>query len=165
MSTIFQPPKFGWIAKVNGLHVSPGTILDTGTEVYIECTTMCGKEKAEGEFIIQKRMGVEEAVRRAQFASSIQHVTRRACEGCLNMYQKGTNSHEKQYLTTTHPELGPIIGLDSRGAYGAPLGAINPEEIGNTDQSALDTFQKDQADNQAMMKDKMDEIRNQSGKA
>ena len=161
--TEFKQPVHAWTAKMFGVLVPPATRLTIGKELHITCTTMCGSEIADGDYIIQQEMSVEEAVRRAQFAASIQHVTRRGCKKCRDQYQHGTTSQERQYLNATHPELGPIVGLDQRGEYGAPLGPINPEELGTTDQSALDSFHKEQADNNAMIQEKIKEIQANSG--
>ena len=161
--TIFNQPVHRWTAKMFGVHVSPATRLVAGKEIHIQCNTMCGGEIADGDYIIQQDMSVEEAVRRAQFAASIQHVTRRGCIKCKDQYQHGTTSSERDYLNSTHPELGPIVGLDQRGEYGAPLGDVVPEDIGTTDQTALDVFNKEQSDNNSMMQEKIKEIQNNSG--
>lgn len=163
--SIFKPPAHGWVAKINGLHIPPKTMIDAGKEVYIECTTMCGNEKATGDFITRERMSVEEMVRRAQFASSIQHVTRRACKKCKDQYQHGTNAQERRFLFAEFPQLGPIVGMDMRGPYGAPLGTVNPEEVGDTNIDTLESFRKDQAAHNENMKDVMAEhLKKQAGR-
>lgn len=161
----FQQPAHAWQAKRFGLVVTGTTHLNPGDDIAIDCKTLCGDETAKGEYTITNRMSVAEAVRRAQFAASIQHVMRRACTKCRDLYQHGTNRFERQYLITTHPELGPIIGVDLRGKYGVPLGPVIPEQVGTTDQSALDRFRQDHVESQAMMKEKLKEIRDKAGKA
>lgn len=158
---LFNVPVHAWSASINGLAVPNNTMLDSGREVHIKCYTMCGDETADGEYVLQERMSIEEAARRAQIAASIQHVTRRACKKCRDQYQHGTNHHEKDFLRATYPELGPIIGLDVRGKYGVLIGDAIPEELGETDQHMLDTFREEGRQQQ----EKLRELREKMGKA
>lgn len=158
---MFNPPVHAWSATINGLAVPNNTMLDPGKEVEIVCKTMCGDETARGEYILQDRMSIEEAARRAQLAASIQHVTRRGCLKCRDAYQHGTNAYEKDFLRSTYPELGPIIGLDVRGKYGVLIGEAVPEELGETDQGTLDTFREEGRQQQQQLR----ELREKMGKA
>jgi len=159
----FKSPAHEWEASSHGLVLSPSSMIEVGNDIAIKCLTLCGEETARGEYTITQRMSVSEAVRRAQFASSIQHVTRRACLKCRDLYQHGTTRYERQYLTATHPELGPIVGMDLRGKYGVPLGSVAPEEIGVTDQSSIDEFRRNHADSQARVREQIKSLRDKSG--
>lgn len=154
-ASTFRPPAHVWHASMFGIAVSPTVVLDAGKEITIVCQTLCGKERATGTYVIQQRMSVSEAARRAQFAASIQHVTRRACLACRDLYQHGTTPYERQYLVATHPELGPIVGLAVCGEYGVPLAPVNPEDIGITDPDQLAAARRQADAAQQAMRDRI----------
>lgn len=144
----FQDPKHTWSATIGGISVLPGTMLTQGREVSIKVQTMCGDECADATVSVMHDMTVVEAARRMQLAASIQHVTRRACTKCRNQYQYGTSHDEKKWLVSQEPKLGPIVGMDTRGEFGEPMGPVVPENIGETDQSTLDTFRREKESQQ-----------------
>lgn len=160
----FRAPAHEWAVSRFGINIPPNSLIEAGTEVVISCKTLCGKETAKCECVVKERMRANEIARRAQFAASIQHVTRRACLECRDLYQHGTSPYERSYLYSTHPELGPIVGMDTRGEFGAPLGPVVPEEIGVTDLAAIERFRAEQRESQERMKDQIAELRRRSGR-
>lgn len=143
---IFQKPKFEYLVTCMGCHLSDDTMVNPDQSLTIKVATMCGKENATLEVSPAQSMTASEAVRRAQLASSIHHVTRRNCTDCRNQYQHGCNAIEKHWLWSVEPKLGPILGIDRQGPYGAPTAPIMPEDLGITDESLIATARQEAQD-------------------
>jgi len=124
-----QPPSGTTKVTVGGIALASTHTLDPGKTVKVECVTLCGNETVDAEVVVQERtMTANEVARRTQLVGSIQHVTRRACKKCRELYQTLDNE-ERRWLYSEVPNLGSIVGMDQTDAYGASLGPVTEDDL------------------------------------
>lgn len=112
---LWKEPTGKWEVLIGGLVVPPSTLIQPDSKAYsLTCSTLCGKDVITLEATPTESMSGSEFVRRAQLAGSIQHVMVQGCKRCKLGYLMASK-HERQWLYTTNPKFGKIIGVGVAG--------------------------------------------------
>lgn len=108
---VWRNPRNEFSASIQGLVVPGNTIVQPGTSVAVRVVTMCGRESCEMSVVVRELSTISQVCRQAEIAASIQHVERRACGTCREMFFREITSDEKLWLYANDPSLGRVIGV------------------------------------------------------
>lgn len=117
----WQLPLGKWELLVDNV-IAPGSanVYPDEKKYELRVNTLCQNDMIAIEATPTQTMSGFEFVRRAQLAGSIQHVMTQGCVKCRECYMSVT-AKEREWLTTTAPQLGRVLGFGATAAQLATL--------------------------------------------
>lgn len=108
---VWRKPKNPFSASMLGVGLPHEMVVRPGAVIDVKVVTICGRESCSMSVVVREQSTVAQVCRQSEIAASIQHVERRACGTCREMFFREITADEKLWLYANDPNLGRVIGV------------------------------------------------------
>lgn len=110
----WKPPVGEWSVHVGTERLAPSRLVprDSPLPLNVLVWTLCGKEDVRIVAVPKEDCTVSQFARQCQIVASAHHPSQRACRECLEAFAFRLTPHERTFLYTADPKLGPIVGVE-----------------------------------------------------